>query len=238
MSKDPKSLDAPRNLYGRRRSHKLRGGRQALMDAYLSSVSVPEADLRRNPDRRQIDLQALFGGQREIWLEIGFGGGEHLIHQALANPSVGLIGCEHYVDGVAKLLAAMKCEGVENVRVHPYDARDLMDVLPDGSVSKAFLLYPDPWPKTRHHKRRFISPENLDAFARILHPGAELRVASDIPDYIRHTLQLTRDRDDFEWMARTSADWREAWPDWSSTRYEAKAIREGRTPCYLTFRRV
>ena len=135
-------------------------------------------------------------------------------------------------------LAAMERAGARNIRLHAGDARDLMEVLPAASISRAFVLYPDPWPKTRHHKRRFINPENLDALARVLKPGAHLRVASDIPDYIRHSLEAVHPRDDFEWLAQRPSDWREAWEDWPGTRYEAKALREGRTPCYLTFRRV
>ena len=127
---------------------------------------------------------------------------------------------------------------IDNVRVHAGDARDLMDVLPEASISKAFLLYPDPWPKTRHHRRRFVSPENLDPLARVLKPGAELRIATDIGDYVRHTLAAMQDHPAFEWMAERPADWREPWPNWRGTRYETKALRDGRAPTYLTFRRV
>ena len=221
-----------RNLYGRRRSHKLRQGQDGLLRTLGPALAV----LPPEPGA-EIDLDTLFQGKHEIWLEIGFGGGEHLIHQAKENPQVGLIGCEHYVDGVAKLLASIEREGLSNIRVHPHDARDVMDALPDRSISKLFLLYPDPWPKKRHHKRRFMSEENLAVFARICRPGAELRVASDIPDYIRQALQVTASSSDFEWTAERSADWLTSWPDWPGTRYEAKAIREGRAPCYLTFRR-
>ena len=188
-------------------------------------------------DGARPDLAALFGGRSEIWLEIGFGGGEHLARQASDYPDVGMIGCEHYIDGVAKLLSAIDAERLGNVRVHPHDARDVMDALPDGCLARVFLLYPDPWPKTRHHKRRFMCTENLDALARLMRPGAELRVASDIPDYIRHSLQFALSHPAFDWAAECSADWLQPWPDWPGTRYEAKALSEGRRPAYLTFRR-
>jgi tRNA (guanine-N7-)-methyltransferase len=189
-----------------------------------------------NPERSPLDLQALFGG-RDLWLEIGFGGGEHLVHQAARNPDKGLIGCEPYINGVAMLSGQdPQGSGVENLRVHPGDVRDLFDVLPEASVGKAFLLYPDPWPKTRHHRRRFVTPEHLEPLARVLKPGAEFRVATDIPDYVRQTLQEVP-RHGFTWLAEGPSDWREPWDDWLSTRYEQKALREGRVPHYLTFRR-
>ena len=169
-----------------------------------------------------------------MWLEVGFGAGEHLVAQAQANPQVGLIGCEHYLDAVASCFSKIEAHGAENVRVHHGDARDLMDALPDGSVDRAFLLYPDPWPKARHHKRRFVSHENLDSFARVLAAGAHLRVASDIPDYIDWTREHLAARDDFSAVSDTG----EAWADWPGTRYEAKALREGRVPHYLTYARV
>jgi len=238
MTEATEAAHPRRNLYGRRRSHALRPGMKALMEDLLPAVAVPGVDPEANPARRPLDLQAMFPGAREIWLEVGFGGGEHLIAEAKAHPEVGLIGCEHYVDGVAKLLAALEREGLENVRVHPHDARDLLDVTPEGALGRVYLLYPDPWPKLRHHKRRFMGPENLDLLARAMRPGAELRVATDIPDYARHALEAVHLHPAFEWTAESAADWRQPWAGWPGTRYEAKALREGRTPHYLIFRRV
>ena len=136
----------------------------------------------------QINLTSLFPNARELWLEVGFGGGEHLATLARAHPDIGFIGCEHFIDGVAKLVSVVVNEELRNVRIHAHDARDVMDALPSGSVSRLYLLYPDPWPKKRHHGRRFVTRETLDAAARILTPGGEYRIASDIPDYMRHCL--------------------------------------------------
>src|SRR5699024_8337354 len=142
---------------------------------------------------------ALFAG-RPVWLEIGFGSGEHLVHQAARNPDVGIIGAEPYINGVAALLGKIQRAGVTNLAVHPGDARDLMDVLPEASIARAFLLYPDPWPKRRHHRRRFVTPEHLGPLARAMAPGAVLRVATDIPDYVRQTLEQVPAAG-FEWLA-------------------------------------
>jgi tRNA (guanine-N7-)-methyltransferase len=227
-----------RNFYGRRHGKKLRPGQKELLDTRLAGLAPPGVGWEENPERRPIDLAALFPGAREVWLEIGFGGGEHMIAQAAANPDVGLIGCEPFVNGVAMLLSAIERAGVENLRIHAGDARDLMDVIPAGSIGRVFLNYPDPWPKKRHWKRRFVNPPQLDQLARIMAPGAEFRVATDIADYVRHTLeQVTRDGR-FEWTARRPADWRNPPEGWPGTRYEAKAIREGRRPHYLSFRRL
>ncbi|MEO1687196.1 MAG: tRNA (guanine(46)-N(7))-methyltransferase TrmB, partial [Pseudomonadota bacterium] len=174
----PRDDGAPwRNLHGRRHGKKLRAGQEEHLERTLPRVAVPGVSWDDNPERRAVDLGALFAEPREVWLEVGFGGGEHLLAQAQANPDVGLIGAEPFVNGVAVHLAAMERAGARNIRLHAGDARDLLDVLPGGSIARAFVLYPDPWPKTRHHKRRFIGPENLDALARILRPGAQLRVA-------------------------------------------------------------
>jgi len=175
---------------------------------------------------------------KQVWLEIGFGGGEHLIAQAQANPDVGLIGCEPFINGVAKLLAEVDKKGLSNVRVHHNDARDVLERLEDASLDRVFLLFPDPWHKKRHHKRRFVSNETLDQLARIMRDGAEFRVATDIKNYCRWTLREVRAHGAFEWQAETAADWRVRPDDWPGTRYEAKAGREGRVPVYLTFRRV
>lgn len=226
-----------RNFYGRRHGKRLRKGQQEHLATTLEEIAPPGVTWAENPDRTAIDLTALFGDDRPVWLEVGFGGGEHMLAQAAANRGVGIIGCEPFVNGVAMFLSAMARDGIDNVRVHAGDARDLLDVLPDASLDRAFLLYPDPWPKTRHHKRRFVSVENMDALARVLKPGAAFRVASDIGDYIRHTLMILTRHPAFDWTAETAADWRQPWDDWTPTRYEQKALREGRTPTYLTFRR-
>ncbi len=230
--------DSPRrNIYGRRKGKRLRPHRRELLETRLAELAPKGVSLAENPERRPIDLAALFPGAREVWLEIGFGGGEHMIHQATAHPDVGLIGCEYFVEGVAKLLAAIERAGVTNLAIHPGDARDLIDVLPPGSIGRVFLLYPDPWPKRRHHKRRFVSPENLDALAKVMASGATLHLATDIGDYARHALEVV-DRDPrFEWLAERARDWRAPWPGWPGTRYEAKARHEGRIPHYLSFRR-
>ncbi|MGI3170336.1 tRNA (guanine(46)-N(7))-methyltransferase TrmB [Pseudooceanicola sp. C21-150M6] len=224
-----------RNFYGRFKGKTLRPAQETYLEEDLAGLSPGAVGWEENPDRSPLDLAALFG-DRDLWLEIGFGGGEHLVHQAATNPQAGLIGAEPYINGVAMLLGKIREAGVDNLRVHPGDARDLFDVLPAASVSRAFLLYPDPWPKKRHHRRRFVTPEHLVPLARVLKPGAVFRVATDIPDYVRQTLQQVP-RHGFDWQAESPSDWRQPWDDWLSTRYEQKALREGRTPHYLTFLR-
>lgn len=153
-------------------------------------------------------------------------------------PDVAIIGCEPYINGVASCLGHLRRDGtITNVAIHAGDARDLFDVLPDGSIAKAFLNYPDPWPKARHHRRRFVTPEHLAPLHRVLAEGAEFRVATDIPDYVRQTMEEVP-RAGFEWLAEGPQDWREPWEDWISTRYEKKALREGRKAHYMTFRRL
>ncbi|MCM2563025.1 tRNA (guanosine(46)-N7)-methyltransferase TrmB [Lutimaribacter sp. EGI FJ00015] len=223
-----------RNFYGRIKGKGLRPSQEAYLNEDLAKLSPGPVDWDANPDRTPLDLPALFG-DRPVWLEIGFGGGEHMVHQAQLNPQAGIIGCEPYINGVAMLLGKIRQAGVENLRVHPGDVRDMFDVLPAGSIDRAFLLYPDPWPKKRHHRRRFVTPEHLEPLARVLKPGAIFRVATDIPDYVRQTLEQVP-RHGFEWLAEGPQDWRQPWDDWISTRYEQKALREGRTPHYLTFR--
>ncbi|MGF1554397.1 MAG: tRNA (guanosine(46)-N7)-methyltransferase TrmB [Paracoccaceae bacterium] len=224
-----------RNFYGRRHGKGLRARQRERLETGLGALSLAGVTAAENPERRPLDLATPFPEREALWLEIGFGGGEHMVAQAAANPSVGLIGCEPYVNGVAKLLAAIERAGVDNLRVHAGDARDLLDVLPDACLDRVFLLYPDPWPKKRHHKRRFVNAENLDALARVMRPEARLRVATDIEDYVRHTLEAVARDPRFAWRAEGPADWRRPWADWPGTRYEAKALREGRRPHYLTF---
>ncbi len=227
-----------RTFYGRRHGRTLRKGQRELLDTRLAELAPKGVSWAENPGRDPIDLGALFPEAREVWLEIGFGGGEHMLHMASAHPDIGIIGCEAYINGVAMLLSGIERAGVTNLAIHPGDARDLLDVLPGGSVAQVFLLYPDPWPKKRHHKRRFINPQNLDQLARIMVPGAVLRLATDIGDYVRHSLEVLERDERFGWLARGPADWREPWQGWPGTRYEAKALREGRTPHYLSFRRL
>ncbi|MBT8455602.1 MAG: tRNA (guanosine(46)-N7)-methyltransferase TrmB [Rhodobacteraceae bacterium] len=222
-----------RNFYGRRHGKTLRDSQREYLDADLAALSPGAVEWDENPDRTPLDLKTLFGN-RPVWLEIGFGGGEHMVHQAAANPGVGIIGCEPFINGVAMLLGKIRQADVSNVAVHPGDVRDLFDVLPPASIDRAFLLYPDPWPKKRHHRRRFVTPEYLEPLARVMAPGARLRVATDIPDYVRQTLEEVP-RHGFDWLAERPADWRAPWDDWLSTRYEQKALREGRVPHYLTF---
>lgn len=230
------SLRPHRNFYGRLKGKALKDSQKRYLEEDLAALSPGSVSWQSNPDRVPLDFNAVFGG-RPVWLEIGFGGGEHLVHQARANSDIGIIGAEPYINGVAMLLGKIRRAGVSNLAVHPGDARDLMDVLPPASIARAFLLYPDPWPKARHHRRRFVTPEHLGPLARVLQPGAMLRVATDIPDYVRQTLEEVPGQG-FEWLAKRPADWREPWDDWLSTRYEQKALREGRVPHYLTFRRL
>ena len=172
-----------------------------------------------------------------LWLEIGFGAGEHLAWQAAAHPEVLLVGCEVYRNGIAALLAQIEGRDISNIRLWPEDARDLIDRLPDRSVARVFLLFPDPWPKSRHAERRFVGPANLDSLARIMSPGAELRVATDDPTYLAWTLEHLPAHPDFRWRAGAEADQHRRPADWPATRYEQKALREGRPPAYLRFER-
>ena len=225
-----------RNFYGRMKGKSLKQSQKRYLDEDLAALSPGAVDWEANPDRTPLDLTRLFG-EREVWLEIGFGGGEHLVHQAQNTPDVGIIGAEPYINGVAMLLGKIRQAGVNNLAIHPGDARDLMDVLPDNTIAKAFLLYPDPWPKKRHHRRRFVTPEHLHPLARVMKCGATLRIATDIPDYVRQTLEEVP-KAGFAWLAERPIDWRAPCDDWISTRYEQKALREGRVPHYLTFQKL
>ena len=219
-------------FYGRRKGHRLRSHHAGLMADLLPRLRVQQDAPIPAP-------AALFAEPvTDVWLEIGFGGGEHLLAQATAHRDVGFLGCEPFVNGMAKLLAGIEERELANVRVHDADAALLLPRLPAASIGRAFILYPDPWPKRRHRKRRFVSDATLGALARVLKPGAILRFATDIDDYAAWTLARVARSADFVWEAENADDWRVAWPDWPSTRYEAKALREGRRPSYLTFRRV
>jgi len=219
--------------FGRRKGHKLSPRQSRLFDELLPRL---QPGLTRPPPE---PLTALFAAPvAEVWLEIGFGAGEHLIWQARANRQTGLIGCEPYINGVAKVLAAVEEAGLRNVAIHPDDARDLLDWLPDASIARAFILFPDPWPKRRHRKRRFLRAENIAALARVMRPGAELRFATDIGDYARTALLTFKREGSFAWMAHCPADWRTRPEDWPQTRYETKAREAGRRCYYFRFCRL
>lgn len=222
-----------RQLHGRRRGRPLRRGLKALLEDLLPRLRVilPTAGA-------SLELEPLFGpAPRELWLEIGFGAGEHLAWQATSNRDVGFLGAEVFINGIAGLLRRVAEVDLENVRIYQGDAQDLLDVLPDNSVARAFILFPDPWPKLRHHKRRIVRRAVLDRLASLMTDGAELRLATDHPDYLPWILERVTGHPAFEWLARGPADWRQRPADWPATRYEMKAIEEGRTPCYLRFRR-
>ena len=222
------------NYYGRRHGRPLRRHRSERMDSLLPAVSFE----RPAPGAR-LEPAALFPVPlREVWLEVGFGGGEHLAAQAAANPEVGIIGCEPFVNGVAGLLGHIERENIaDRVRILADDARFLLDALPDAAIGRAFVLFADPWPKKRHWERRFIGPANLERLARVLKDGAELRLASDDPGLITWMLDQTWHHPAFEWLARKAEDWRSRAADWPPTRYEQKAIEAGRKPVFLRFRR-
>ena len=225
-----------RNFYGRTKGKALNAAQYRYLDEDLPRLSVAGITFAENPERNPLDIRELSGG-REVWLEVGFGGGEHLVHQALNNPDVQFLGAEPYLNGMAMLLGKIRRVGVNNIKLYMGDARNLMDVLPDNSINKAFLLYPDPWPKLRHHRRRFVTPEHLIPLSRCLKAGAEFRVATDIEDYVRQTL-IEVPKAGFEWLSEGSEDWQTPWIDWISTRYELKALCEDRTPHYMTFSKL
>ncbi|MDO8881469.1 MAG: tRNA (guanosine(46)-N7)-methyltransferase TrmB [Pseudotabrizicola sp.] len=224
-----------RNFYGRVHGKTLRASQKDYLENDLESLRLPGVTAADNPARSALDVGKVFASPRPLWVEVGFGGGEHLVHMASRYPEVGIIGCEPFVNGIAMLLGKIRQAEVTNLAIHPGDVRDLFDVLPAESVEKVFLNYPDPWPKARHHRRRFVTPGYLALLARVMKPGAEFRVATDIPDYVRQTLEEVPQAG-FELISQTGQG--AAWEDWISTRYEQKALREGRDPYYLTFRRA
>jgi tRNA (guanine-N7-)-methyltransferase len=217
-------------FFGRRRGKTLKPRQAEQLGRLLPLWKI---DLTKAPPA---DLAALFDHDPDrVLLEIGFGGGEHLLHRAKLMPDAGFIGVEPFVNSMAKLVAAAGDEGVSNIRLHDDDATQLLDWMPDACLDGIDLLYPDPWPKPRHWKRRFVNEANLDRFARVMKPGALFRFASDIDTYVNWTLRHIHAHPAFEWPARNASDWREPYENWPGTRYEAKALREGRTPAYLTF---
>ncbi|MFC5385092.1 tRNA (guanine(46)-N(7))-methyltransferase TrmB [Aquamicrobium segne] len=219
-------------FFGRRKGKPLRGRQAEALTMGLETLGLDLA----NP--APADLRLLFSVPvKTVRLEIGFGGGEHLRHEAGSHPDEGFIGVEPFVNGMAKMTAALERQPLVNLRLFDDDATFVLDWLPDGSLDGIDLFYPDPWPKKRHWKRRFVNMANLDRFARVLKPGARFRFASDIDTYVNWTLLHCRAHSAFEWQAQAATDWHLAYEGWPGTRYEAKAVREGRPPAYLTFLR-
>ena len=228
-----------RLLYGRRKGPKLSAHKEELCRTLLPQLAL---HLEQGADPRlyfsswpgsdaQAERDPAIQSVTDVWLEVGFGSGEHLLEQARVHPRIGLIGAEPYEAGVAKLLS--KLAGETNIRLHEGDARDIVEALPDASLGRVFILFPDPWPKTRHRKRRFVQTEMLDALARVMKQGAELRIASDDGAYVDWTLERLMAHPSFAWTARSAADWRTRPPTWPKTRYEAKALHG--PPAYLLF---
>lgn len=216
------------NFYGRHKGKTLKSKQVWRMENILPEIQIEILE------GQPFDLRAQFGNANPIWIEIGFGGGEHLAHLAMSNPDINFVGCEPFVNGVAAILRPIEENNITNIRIFPGDARELFDVLEDGIFERAYLLYPDPWPKKRHADRRFMHPENLKQIHRLLTPNAQLRVASDIAAYIDHGLEAVSASECF---ALTPRDRFQPWDGWHRTRYESKAIRENRTPQYVIFER-
>jgi len=236
MSSDAKSTanaankiaprDGTRRLYGRAVGKPLSAKQAGLVENLLPQIRVPDAPA--NPIK-------FTEGFDETWLEIGFGGGEHLLHMARLYPQIGIIGIEPFLNGIAKVLTGVDSDNLKNLSLHHGDARDVMDRMPDACMDKIFVLFPDPWPKTRHFKRRILTRPFIANIKRLLKPGGEFRFASDIISYVDWTLERVMDDGGFEFTPQSANDWREPPSDWSGTRYEAKAFREGRTCHYFEF---
>lgn len=217
-------------IYGRRQGPALSAARQARLDAMLPKLAIA------TPGAAPVSPGEYFlSPSRDYWLEIGFGKGEHLAALAKTHPDIGMIGCEPFLNGVSGLVDLVDSEGLENIRIFTDDARLLMDSLPDGSIGRAFVLFPDPWPKARHHKRRMICPGNIVVLSRIMRDGAELRIATDHMEYCRWIMAHMLENRDFIWISNQPDDWRTRPDDWPGSRYEIKSLAEGRKSSYLRF---
>ena len=232
MPADDVAAAPARRIYGRRRGRPLRPGQRRLHESLLPQLAITL------PETGALDPATLFAARpKAVWLEIGFGAGEHLAAQAAAHPDIGFIGSEVFENGVARLTAEIARRDLSNIRIFADDARVLLDALAPGSLGRVFILFPDPWPKTRHHKRRLVATATLDRLALLMRKGAELRLATDDRDYLAWMLEHATGHPDFVWLARRPADWRERPADWPPTRYEEKARAAGRTPAFLRFAR-
>lgn len=222
-------------FYGRRKGKPLRKGQANVMETLLPKLAL---DLETPAPERIEDL--FEDPVRDVWMESGFGGGEHLIALAEANPDIGFIAAEPFLNGMAKALQVLdgRPDLCRRIRLHHADAVPLLDWLPDASLGRFYLLYPDPWRKARHWKRRFVGPDNMTRIARVLRSGGQFRFASDWAHYVDWTLQRVAPDPRFYWTAQSADDWRRPWAGWPGTRYEAKALREGRVPAYLNFTRA
>lgn len=223
---DPTTLN---RLYGRAKGKPLRQGQQALVDRLLPQIAVPAEG--------PVTAERLFGRPCPLHFEIGFGGGEHLAYRADLLPDHGFIGCEPFLNGVTGLLGHIEDDGLTNIRVHDGDALNVLERLPDASLERVYLLHPDPWPKARHAKRRFVNPGPLDRIAAKLKPGGEFRLATDHPVYMRWAVMQMARRSDFEWLAEHACDWENRPDDWPPTRYGEWAAGEGRPIWYFLYRR-
>ncbi len=227
----PTRPDGKPNFYGRRKTHKLRPQRQKLVDELLPALRIDAA--------KDISLSQCFGRvPTDLRLEIGFGAGEHLSGEAAAHPEVQFIGCEPFINGVAALLSDIDAAKLTNIRIFDDDARLLLARLPRGCLSKIYVLFPDPWPKSRHHRRRFVQQDTLGLLAAAAAPDAELIFASDHMGYIAWTLAEVRRHGGWRWTARRPDDWRQPPPGWIATRYERKARRKGDVPAFLVFKKA
>jgi len=224
---DPTTI---RRLYGRRQGHKLRAGQSALVEELLPRLSIPEEG--------PIDAQTLFGDDRPLEFEIGFGSGEHLAGQAAARPDHGFVGCEPFLNGVVGALLHIRDQQLGNVRLHMGDALTVLDRLPDASLERVYLLHPDPWPKARHAKRRMMNHGPVDIIAAKLKPGGEFRLGTDDPTYCRWSMMIMDQRPDFEWLASAPEDFLTRPSDWPETRYERKARRKGHEVWYFRYKRL
>ncbi len=226
-----KLIGPRRQLHGRSKGKALRAAQAGRIEKQLPALTIDLAALKDGP-------AGLFARPLQgVVLEIGFGGGEHLAHLARTHAATGYLGVEPFLNGVAKLLRAVELGGLGNIRLLRGDAREVLAALPGASLERVYLLYPDPWPKRRQRKRRIVDLPFLAAVTRVLRPGGELRFATDIDDYAGWTLARIATEGSLHWLAEAADDWRRPWPDWLPTRYEQKALREGRVPGYFRFRK-
>ena len=221
----------PMRSFGRIRSRTLKPRQAALMETLLPQIAVPD------PAAGPVDPRVLMPGAAQVWLEIGFGGGEHLAEQAARRPDALLIGCEPFLNGVGSALRHVEERALANVRLHAGDARAVVTALPDASVDRVFILFPDPWPKARHHKRRLIQPDVLADLARVLKPGGRFRFVTDWKDYAAWTLERGLREPRLRWLAERAADWREPPADHVPTRYQDKLLGDTQ-PVFLEFQKI